>query len=77
MEDSIDALFDQMIAQQRSKVAALARALDPHLTPDDLLSPQDFPQLAADPRFSYEDGILAGLISAQVAVRAQLRRGRA
>jgi len=72
----LDALFDEMIAQQRDKVLRIARELNPRLTPDDVLSPQDFPELAADPRFAYEDGILAGLISAQIAVRARLREER-
>lgn len=74
MPDEIDALFDQMIAQQRAKVLAIARALNPRITGDDILSPEDFPELAADPRFAYEDGLLAGLISAQIAVRAEARR---
>jgi hypothetical protein len=74
--DDLEALFDQMIAQQRAKVLAVARSLDPRLTLDDILSPQDFPDLVADPRFNYEDGLLAGLLSAQIAVRAELRRTR-
>ena len=35
--------------------------------------PDDFPELVSDPRFTYEDGILAGLISAQIALRALIR----
>lgn len=73
-DEDLEALFEEMIAQQRAKVLALARSIDPRLTPDDVLSPQDFPDLVADPRFNYEDGLLAGLISAQIAVRARLRR---
>lgn len=69
----LDALFEEMIAQQRARVLSIARAIDPRLTSDDVLSPDDFPHLAADPRFAWEDGLLAGLISAQIAVRA---RGR-
>ena len=70
---ALEALFDQMISQQRAKVLAVARSLDPRLTEDDILSPHDFEELAGDPRFNYEDGLLAGLISAQIAVRARLR----
>ena len=40
-------------------VAHTAR-IDPRLTPDDLLQPHDFPALAADAGFNYEDGVLAG-----------------
>lgn len=69
----IDALFEELIAQQRARVLAIARAIDPRITSDDVLSPDDFPALAADPRFAYEDGQLAGLLSAQIAVRAKGR----
>lgn len=72
--DDFEALFDAMIAQQRAKVLAIARAINARLTEDDILSPQDFPELADNPRFNYEDGLLAGLLSAQIALRAHLRR---
>lgn len=77
VEDELEALFDQMIAQQRAKVLTIARSIDAHLTEDDVLSPQDFPKLVEDVRFNYEDGILAGLLSAQIAVRARVRGRRA
>lgn len=72
--DGIDAFLEEMIVQQRAKVLATASSLDPRLTVDDILSPQDFDVLAADPRFHYEDGLLAGLLSAQIALRAWFRR---
>jgi hypothetical protein len=71
--EPIDHLLEEMIAQQRAKVLALARSLDPRLTGDDILSPDDFPGLSSDPRFAYEDGILAGLLSARAAIRARSR----
>jgi hypothetical protein len=69
----IEALLDQMIEQQRAKVLHLAREALPHLSPEDVMNPFDFPELKAHPTFDYEDGILAGLISAQIALRAELR----
>ena len=54
MTDEFETLFDQMIAQQRAKVLAVARTINPCLTEDDILSPQDFPELIDDPRFNYE-----------------------
>jgi hypothetical protein len=69
----IEALLDRMIDQQRAKVLKLAREALPHLSAEDVLNPFDFPQLKAHPTFEYEDGILAGLISAQIALRAELR----
>ncbi len=64
--------LEEAIAQQRAKVEALARRINPRLTPDDVLSPVDFPELAGDPAFNYEDGILAGLLSARAVLRGDL-----
>ncbi len=70
----LDRLLIQMIEQQHTKLLQLARRLVPTITPEDLRNPQDFRELADDPVFNYEDGILAGLRSAHIAVRAELRQ---
>jgi hypothetical protein len=72
--DELDALFEELIAHQRKKVLAEARRLNPRLTEDDVQQPHDFPELAGDAAWNYEDGILAGYLAAQMAVRAKLRR---
>jgi len=72
----IEDLFEQMIQQQRAKVLRLAREALPFLSPEDVLNPDGHPELKAHPTFDYEDGILAGLIAAQIAFRAEIR-GRA
>ncbi len=69
----LDHLLTQMIEQQERKVLQLARQIVPDLTPEDLRNPQDFRDLARDPEFNYEDGVLAGLRSAHMAIRAELR----
>lgn len=69
-----DHLLSQLIEQQRAKVLRLARSLNSSLTFEDLLNPQTFPELATNPAFNYEDGILAGLLSAQMALRAESRQ---
>jgi hypothetical protein len=63
-----------MIIQQRAKVNRLAREAVPDITPDDVLNPHDFPELKEHPTFEYEDGILAGYISSQMAIRAYAAR---
>ncbi len=73
----LDRLLAEMIAQQEGKLLRLARRSVPDLTPEDARNPHDFPQLGRDPVFNYEDGILAGLRSAHMAVRAELRRMQA
>jgi hypothetical protein len=70
----IESLFDELVVHQRKKVLEAARRLNPRLTEDDVQQPQDFPELAGDPAWNYEDGILAGYLAAQMAVRVRLRR---
>jgi hypothetical protein len=68
-----EALLEQMISQQRTKVLRLAREAVPHIGPEDVLNPHDFPELKAHPTFEFEDGLLSGLVAAQVALRAEYR----
>ncbi len=70
----IDHHLDGVIAQQRAKVLRLAREAVPHISAEDVMNPHDFPELKAHPTFEYEDGLLAGLIAAQISLRAELRR---
>jgi hypothetical protein len=73
-EDDLDLLLERMIADQRQRLLALARRLEPDLGPDDLLQPHDHPRLAVSPDFNFEDGILAGYLAFRAAVRASRRR---
>jgi hypothetical protein len=68
-------LLDQMIEQQRRKVLEVARRFSPRVTLEDLLNPHDFPELQEAAEFHYEDGILAGYLAAQAAIRARVRSG--
>jgi hypothetical protein len=69
-----EALLEEMITQQRAKVLRLAREAVPNIGPEDVLNPHDFPELRAHPTFEFEDGLLSGLVAAQVALRAEYRR---
>jgi hypothetical protein len=73
-EDDLDGLLENMIADQRQRLLALARRLEPDVGPDDLLQPHDHPRLAASPDFNFEDGILAGYLAFRAALRASRRR---
>lgn len=66
-------LFERMISQQQAKVLRLAREAVPNIGPEDLRNAHDFPELREHPTFEYEDGILAGLISAQIALKAEIK----
>jgi hypothetical protein len=64
----------EIIIQQEAKVLALARRIVPHVTAEDVRNPHDFPALVASADFNYEDGILAGMKAAEMALRAAARR---
>ncbi len=66
-------LLEEMIVRQREKVLVVARRVEPTATFDDTLQPHDNPKISGNPIFQYEDGLLAGLIAAQMAIRARLR----
>lgn len=70
---AVERLLAEMVAMQDAKVLALARRIVPHVTPEDLRNPHDFAPLMESAEFNYEDGILAGLRAAEVAVRVAHR----
>lgn len=69
-----EAELSALHAQQLARAAGVARTVRPGLTAEDLLNPDNFPGLIADPRFMYEDGQAAGILSAKIAVRALFKR---
>ena len=73
MADKVSVLFEELIEGQKKKVLECGRAFIPYLTSDDVLQPNDYPELENNPHFRYEEGILAGLQSAQAALNG-LRR---
>lgn len=68
-KSSITQLLEEMVEHQQTKVLKVARDIIPDATPEDIRNPQDFSELLNDPLFNYEDGLLAGLLSAQAALR--------
>jgi len=73
--ETIETLLEEMIGMQRKKVFKIAERLVPNITTDDVLSPVDIPLLARDHNFNFEDGVLAGLLQAQMGLRVSLRAG--
>ena len=66
MED----VFEELVEEQRKKLLKIACQLIPCITLDDLLQPNDFPQLEQHPFFRYEEGVLEGLLTARTAYLA-------
>ena len=67
-------ILQELIDLQEKKVLNLANRLVPGATLEDIRNPHDFPALRDDPDFNFEDGILAGLLSARMALRANLTK---
>ncbi|CAM0117045.1 hypothetical protein [Rhabdochlamydiaceae symbiont of Dictyostelium giganteum] len=63
----MEKIFKDLIELQHIKVRECALALIPHLTDDDLLQPNDFPELENNPYFRHNEGILEGLLTAKMA----------
>ena len=66
-------LIDELIEQQQQTLLDLGRSLVPGATLDDLLQPNDFPELEMNPLFRYEEGVLHGLLVAKAAIQAKMR----
>jgi hypothetical protein len=64
-------ILEELIQYQSQRLLKIAREIIPTATTDDLLQPNDYPQLENHPHFRYEEGILSGLLSAQTALRAE------
>jgi len=75
--DTAERLLAEMVGRQDDKVLALARRILPYVTPEDIRNPHDFAALVESAEFNYEDGVLAGLRAAHMAVRAARREGMA
>jgi hypothetical protein len=67
LADALDSLFEEMVHFQRSRLYKLAEKFVPNITTDDILQPNDFPELENNPTFRYEEGVVEGLLSAQIA----------
>ena len=66
MEEEI---FEELVIGQKKKMLELAKEIVPSITEEDLLQPFDFPALENHPAFRYEEGVLEGLLTAQMAIR--------
>lgn len=75
VEDLLEGSLARMIDHQQRRVLRLAQELNPRLTSEDVLQPHDYPDLRGSAPWNYEDGVLAGLMAAQIAMRAALRQG--
>jgi len=72
--ERIEQLVEEMVQQQKTKVQKVGNIINPKVTREDILNPQDFPELKFDPQFNYEDGLLSGILAVQTAIRREQRK---
>jgi hypothetical protein len=70
MSSTQEQLLDELEQAQQTLLMKLGREIVPYLTEEDLLQPQDIPELENHPFFRYEEGVLAGIRSVRAALRA-------
>lgn len=62
--------LEKMVDLERKKLLIFAKRILPQLTSDDILQPQDYPELEESPEFRYREGVCIGLETALAAVYA-------
>ncbi|MCX6991483.1 MAG: hypothetical protein NTX49_10580 [Chlamydiae bacterium] len=67
----MEELFDELVATQKKRLLELARLIVPSATADDIMQPNDFPELEGHPEFRYEEGVLEGVLTARMAYLAK------
>lgn len=72
--NEMEKLFDSLLAHAQAKLLKTGERWVPNITQDDLLQPNDFPVLEFNPEFRYEEGMIAGILSARAAVRTLYSR---
>ncbi len=70
MKQRLSALLDEIIAEQQKKVLRCGRHFVPTLTSEDVLQPNDYPELEDNPHFRYEEGVLEGILTVKAALNA-------
>lgn len=73
MQNEILTLMDEIVLQQEKRLLKLGREIRPNLTSEDVLQPNDYPELENHPEFRYEEGVLEGLKTMQMALTARYK----
>jgi hypothetical protein len=71
---AVEATLEELADMHQKALLRLGRRIVPTLTPEDMLQPNDYPELDTHPEFRYEEGMLAGVKTAQMALRALRKR---
>jgi hypothetical protein len=69
--EEIEQLLSEMVGFYQNNLLRCGQRIIPHLTSDDILQPNDFPELENHPFFRYEEGVLAGIQTVKMALNAR------
>ncbi len=75
--NTLESLLTELVEGQHAELIKCGRRIVPHLTTDDLMQPNDFPELENHAVFRYEEGVLSGMQSVQTALRAWYKQFKA
>ncbi|MEC7839030.1 MAG: hypothetical protein VX777_03205 [Chlamydiota bacterium] len=67
---TIDNTIDEITSHLEVELLESGRRIIPTLTPEDMLQPNDYPELENNPYFRYDEGMLAGAHTIKMALRA-------
>jgi hypothetical protein len=73
MQNDLLILLSEIEQGQHKKLLTFGRKVRPNLTEEDLLQPNDYPELEHNPEFRYEEGVLEGVRTVQSAIRNYLQ----
>lgn len=73
--NEIDQLMKELVEFHKNQLLKCGRRIIPHLTSEDILQPNDFLELEFNPHFRYEEGVLAGVQTVQMALQALRKKG--
>ncbi|MCH9624963.1 MAG: hypothetical protein S4CHLAM123_01250 [Chlamydiales bacterium] len=68
MKEEVKKLIDEIIEGQEKKLLKCGRHFVPTLTIEDVLQPNDYPELESNPHFRYEEGVLEGIRTVKTAL---------
>ncbi len=66
-------LVEEIRKGQEKKLLKFGQKWIPSLTSDDVLQPNDFPELELNPHFRYEEGLLHGMQTIEMALQAYFK----
>ena len=69
----LQSLLQSLVSEQKKRLLRCANEINPRVTEEDIMQPNDFEELETNTFFRYEEGVLEGYQSAYAAFMALAR----